>query len=413
MKDHSTQHTERRGVAFVQDAVHSAEWIFREHKEVDHGIDAHMESIVDDRVSGRLIALQIKSGPNFFQEEVENGFVFRGDQDHLNYWLEHSLPVLLLLVDLTNRKIHWVQVTPQAITSTGKGWKIIVPKTKVLNSDALKELAQIAINLRISRPFSILQLDDISHSEAKRYSAHIQLNSDYPKDYIKSLASEITKQISLETWQKHPQFEPHFKGRPADVVWLYMCRTVDDSKQANWLCRTQWISPALSENSRPMQLKDEKPGEIAFEWPDTRHSMEEFALSHELTKSQAVTVISKTINEIDTHLNRHRRDIEAFINAPNPKHSCIDGLRVAACEAHELYLRSGNSKLPPFELADLMTALSSVIASYDNAFMLFNEPLDSDKNTKRAAILTRQALQMYDQDLTLFREEARRRNINT
>ena len=413
MTDLATQHADRQGVALVQGAVHAAEWIFREHKEVDHGIDAHMESIVDDRVTGRLIALQIKTGSSYFEEPSEDGFVYRGKQRHLDYWLEHSLPVLLLLVDLANSNIYWVQVTESQIASTGKGWKITVPRTNLLNASALGDLGKIAMNLKISRPYSILQLDDISHAAAKRYSAHVLLNSDFPKNYVRSLASEITKQLGHGTWLRNPELEKRFEECPADVVWLFMCRTIDDSKQSNWLCRTQWISPTLDNRFQPTSITSGvTPGEIGIVWSDMRGTMERFALERELSKGDAVSAVTNMMKQVDQHIGHNLQAIESFIEAPCPDHAALPELRIQADHARDLYFRGNEIGIPPLELSDLMTAFDSVLASFDNAFMLFAENLETTESCRRAAILAAGYLRSFDQDRTQLQEEAKRRSIH-
>ena len=61
-------------------------WIFREQHESDNGIDAIVESAVDGRPTGRLIALQIKSGSSYFAvDSPVGGWVLRGEKRHLTY----------------------------------------------------------------------------------------------------------------------------------------------------------------------------------------------------------------------------------------------------------------------------------------------------------------------------------------
>jgi hypothetical protein len=72
-------------------------WIFRDLRKADLGIDAQIELVSPEkRGTGRLIAAQIKCGPSFLGAP-ESGFVFRGKSKHLRYWIEHSLPVMVIL----------------------------------------------------------------------------------------------------------------------------------------------------------------------------------------------------------------------------------------------------------------------------------------------------------------------------
>lgn len=48
-------------------------WLFREQPTEDYGIDAHTEVVDGEEVTGRLLALQIKSGSSWFNEPAPGG----------------------------------------------------------------------------------------------------------------------------------------------------------------------------------------------------------------------------------------------------------------------------------------------------------------------------------------------------
>src|SRR5690242_2991017 len=88
-----------RGIRIINEIFSdSFNWIFREQEKNDFGIDGIVEVITTDaRATGRLLALQIKCGHSFFAEFNELGFIFRGKPKHINYWVNHSLPVILTI----------------------------------------------------------------------------------------------------------------------------------------------------------------------------------------------------------------------------------------------------------------------------------------------------------------------------
>src|SRR5438094_129518 len=99
--------TDRQGVQWVGLKTAELKWIFREQPTDDWGIDAQLEVVAEGIVTGRLIAVQIKSGPSWFLEETENGFVFRGDMRHLDYWQGHSLPVIIVIYNNETKQGYW------------------------------------------------------------------------------------------------------------------------------------------------------------------------------------------------------------------------------------------------------------------------------------------------------------------
>jgi hypothetical protein len=71
--------TDREGVNAVEGIfLRELGWIFREQTISDWGIDAHVEVTNRSEPTGRLLALQIKSGKSFFRRRGEN-FVFYGE----------------------------------------------------------------------------------------------------------------------------------------------------------------------------------------------------------------------------------------------------------------------------------------------------------------------------------------------
>ena len=135
----------RAGVHEVGLVISRMRWIFRDQPVSDTGIDGHIEPCdQNENATGRLIGCQVKSGPTYFREETPSGFVHRGDSEHLAYWRGHSLPVIVILRDEGTGRCYWQVVNEQTATSTGKGWKIEVPKLQVLEENAKPLLEQIA-----------------------------------------------------------------------------------------------------------------------------------------------------------------------------------------------------------------------------------------------------------------------------
>jgi len=59
-------------------------WLFRDQPTEDYGIDAHVEVVDGDAVTGRLLGFQIKSGESFFNEPAgEDGWWYRPDEAHV------------------------------------------------------------------------------------------------------------------------------------------------------------------------------------------------------------------------------------------------------------------------------------------------------------------------------------------
>lgn len=145
MRRQDTQRTERSGVGTVDRIVtDDLNWLFREQAILDYGIDAQVEVVdVDEVVSGRLLGLQIRTGASRFVRPVTGGWTFRENSNHLAYWLGHSLPVLVVLVDQSGAA-YWQVVNPRTVRETKKGFSIRVPSDQRLDASARDPLLELA-----------------------------------------------------------------------------------------------------------------------------------------------------------------------------------------------------------------------------------------------------------------------------
>ncbi len=120
--------TERQGVAALAAFFAKNGWYFREQFTHDWGIDAHVEIVRGGAPTGELIALQIKAGKSYFSNETDDSVPFPSDEKHIRYWTEHSMPVVVVLFHPETQQMYWQHISKQTAVSTGKGWKVVVPK---------------------------------------------------------------------------------------------------------------------------------------------------------------------------------------------------------------------------------------------------------------------------------------------
>jgi len=109
---------------------------------------------------GLMVGVQVKSGPSFFTEaEISEGGQVHGwwfrdaDRRHVDAWLRHSLPHLIVLHDPATRTSYWAHVTDEAVVSTGQGAKILVPREQTVAPEHLQALIEVAASRRPDVPW--------------------------------------------------------------------------------------------------------------------------------------------------------------------------------------------------------------------------------------------------------------------
>lgn len=137
------------GQSYVKAQFEELGWSAVPNPEHDLGTDIYAGARNAEGFDlGALIGVQVKNWDfDFDKPEVHNGeqgWWFRDSEDHFTYWLDHRLPHLVALYDKVTGSTYWVHVTKEAVVSTGKGRKIFVPKSQVLNEQHLDDLIRIA-----------------------------------------------------------------------------------------------------------------------------------------------------------------------------------------------------------------------------------------------------------------------------
>ena len=186
---------DRLGVSKLDYFFSSHQWLFREQLLHDHGIDAQVEIVLGGRPTGDLVAIQIKSGTSYFSETTEDAIVFRTDNKHSKYWAKHCLPVIVVLYHPDEDLLYWESISEDTLTNTGKGWKIHIPKNKILTDESLDEITNLVQNPVYIQKLNKLLLDKpwmelVENDE----SVYIEF-----EDYINKTLSRFTLRIGCDS----------------------------------------------------------------------------------------------------------------------------------------------------------------------------------------------------------------------
>jgi|GEM_PF-643371 len=109
--------------------------------------------------------------------------------------------------------------------------------------------------------YAIMELEPVHTGVAKRLSAFLLVKKGLSKSEIKSIIQAANEDIKKRECYSNEIQEANHKGKPADVVWLYI---FNERRHRNHLaasdfydyfvCRTQWINPNLDQRFSPLPL---------------------------------------------------------------------------------------------------------------------------------------------------------------
>jgi hypothetical protein len=137
---------ERLGVNAVAAFAAANGLIWRENNVKDVGIDGQLEYVSPSGMAtGRMVALQIKSGPSFFVNDEGESWRFYPEQKHRLYWERFPIPVIVVLHNPDTGESFWVDVR-QAYRSGAQDQKvgISVPKAQTFTLTSRSKLFENA-----------------------------------------------------------------------------------------------------------------------------------------------------------------------------------------------------------------------------------------------------------------------------
>jgi hypothetical protein len=133
---------EQAGVLAIASAAYALRCIWRPTPNADLGIDGQLELIDTEGAStGKIVAVQIKSGTSYFDRADEFAIDFYPERKHRKYWADFPIPVVLALHDPETGLIHWTdarrQLRRRRETDTSP---IAVPRGQVFGSEMRESL---------------------------------------------------------------------------------------------------------------------------------------------------------------------------------------------------------------------------------------------------------------------------------
>jgi hypothetical protein len=272
---------ERIGINKVESFfTEELDWIFREQSILDYGIDMQVEIKENGKATGLLIALQIKSGDTHCREnESKNIFTYIGSLRHLEYWKNHSLPVVFIWYRQSNKSLYWQSVSLESkhININDKSWTLQIPTNQILNPNSKEDLLSKCFNFN---NYQVIEESNISTNQAIRYRLKV---------ILPEKGKYLIKKVIQRIYNKYIKLYGDINS-----LSIFYYRSVNDSMH---FCRTQWNNENYDYKLYFVKKNDEI-GDIEIEWEeDSDHWNKHFSDNSELiSKYDYIKILDKSID---------------------------------------------------------------------------------------------------------------------
>lgn len=109
-------------------------WIYHPvDQRNDFGIDGYIEIVKEGNATGKLFGIQIKHGNSYFLSKAKIGYIFNGENKHLNYYLNNRCPIIIIILDGKFERCLWQLFDIEFTSPSIHGWTIEIPSRNRLD----------------------------------------------------------------------------------------------------------------------------------------------------------------------------------------------------------------------------------------------------------------------------------------
>ncbi len=417
---------EDSGITYSYRIFNEMGYFFREQNKHDFGIDAHVET--DDgqeKGTGRIIALQIKSGESNFKFNKRGDLVFYDNKKpapgrHIRYWAESTLPVILILYSPEQKVAWWCDV--KAYISRHPAillkppYRIEIPREHILTVDSKAEFAELAAaptsKLSLAENYyDLLTINDVSHAGTKRYTADI-LVGDGNNDAIRFAIYQTTEQLKTVVEHSSSIREFHWGDQSPHVIWIFVYKSLQDKVQNNWIARALWrdLSNEGAKLIKPDNMNDYVENiEIDFASKEQYTAWRDHLLKKASTKTQFIKKVDLWTPQIDVLIQQGNSVIEKIEKQEIVETNFITEMGKLEHAFTQIEHQIDNGTVAPTECHDAEEQFVLILADAGNFFISFSaRGLETWPEARKRMYFAKRYSQKYKDDREMLGFEMRK-----
>lgn len=321
--------TERKAIYDTAKFFTEYGWFFREQPIIDLGIDALVETPIDEKGQIHSFALQIKGGDSHFQQN-KNGLSFYFSERHYFYWnaISENHP-LFIIIQASSGVIYWQEYKQEYISKTSKKWKLNIPLKNILNESTKDRILEILLDFKNKSFFKI----DLPIFTPKKID-------ELKIDYSKSHEAKKSIHIHLKYRKKTAILDLFYKPKRGE--WNNTEAFLDWESQYYYSLRSfeRYINLKFEETDKSISSFNKLVEEIKMIINNDIENIQEFIFDHE-NKDNDVPKYSDFLKAFEFHSKLKRNQYEAqalgsIIHIKTKK----GHFEISCCESLTEHLRS-------------------------------------------------------------------------
>lgn len=240
-----------------------------------------------------------------------------------------------------------------------------------------------------------------SHNTIKRYGVKVILKEPLSLEEISYVSNEIKNKIkTAEVYRNHKSLE-YFKGKLANIVWIYFGFDESDMIRGNFLCHTTWC-----DDNQDKDLWYKVNGSNKLMINETHFDVHAYYKSLKIFNQNNISSeeeIISAVKEIARIMINSTEDIigtyNRFINNLISESSLVEEINPSLIKIEEVYMESINLDIAPDHLHEWMQSYSSLFATIHDFTYYYNEKYLSQRTSENRKACMEMTIKSYYKEL--------------
>lgn len=266
--------------------------------------------------------------------------------------------------------------------------------------------ASTAAPTKLGAEIEVVRIKDMSTSVAKRYSAFLILNQDCEHAILHDLVTKTTEELKHESFQNPGIMQKLWADKPAQVIWTFVARSMEDIDHSNWICRSLWVDPKVEKALSIHPLGgDEKVNGIEFIWNPDYAAQKEFVASNRASKGEVLRMVEKIARTLLEYASLANCEFAKLSKGALNEANFADILQKLGAEVRELYRCSGDIPYGPSDTLQVAEACHFLGGSVDEMFDAYSVKWMSEMTALQRRNRFERAASNFQKDSTRWEAE--------
>ncbi|EGQ26215.1 hypothetical protein HMPREF9372_1784 [Sporosarcina newyorkensis 2681] len=226
-----------------------------------------------------------------------------------------------------------------------------------------------------SDQYIIYEVEPVHTGTCKRYSVKVILKEPLSLDEISKVSIEIKDTVQTAEVHRNQRSLERWKGKSANIVWIYFGFDESDMKRGNFICHTTWCDDNQDKDwwykvdrSNKFMIKD-----THFNVHTYYESLKTLHQNNTGNKDELILAVK----EISRTMLKSAEEVislyNEYTNGLISESSLVKKIDPSLSSIEESFMASTDLELAPDDLSDWMQAYSNIFATIHNFTFYYNE----------------------------------------